>query len=538
MMNQSDPNDKTTTQQDNSSGEKSNLINIINPPLMALKQAVFPIYMKEMPKFIPMALLNFLTLFSFTMLRNTKDSLVLLAPNMTSLGLTYAKLGLVLPASILFSIIYIKIRNNLGFQRTYHVVMTFFVMFFLIFNYILYPLADYIHPDPEVIHNLQLSLPAISNFFGLAGVWSFSLYYVMSELWGTYTLSVLFWQFANENIDTTESKRFYPTFILIGNISLIFLSYVLKYVSDHYTGGAEINFINNTIFVCGVSMMLLFQYTNRYILSQEQYQPKTKIKKKKKQKLSLGDSMKVLFKSEYILYIAVIVLSYGIMINIFEVVWKDQLRLAVTNRNEFLEFMGLYTKYTGISTIALIYVSMYVIRKMGWLVGAIITPIMATVTCVIFFLYCLMADTIDPVLTTMGAGAMFSVMFGAAGVVMTKSSKYAFFDPTKEMSFIPLSDDLKASGKAAVDGVGARLGKSGGGLIQIFIAFIISSLTGEIVNAIDMIQYTIFIIILMGGAWVYSVIKLNRLYQAALLAAQEPNDEPNQEKSAAAPASS
>ena len=60
--------------------------------------------------------------------------------------------------------------------------------------------------------------------------------------------------------------------------------------------------------------------------------------------------------------------------------------------------------------------------------------------------------------------------------IMSKAAKYSLFDPCKEMAYIPLDQEQKTKGKAAIDVIGGPLGKSGGSLIQQALIVVFGSL--------------------------------------------------------------
>ena len=190
--------------------------------------------------------------------------------------------------------------------------------------------------------------------------------------------------------------------------------------------------------------------------------------KKEKTKMSLKESFLFLGKSPYILCLALIVIAYGVSINLVEVTWKGQLKLQYPNSNDYQNFMGTFSMLTATLTIfMMLFVGGNVIRRFGWGFAALITPVVLLVTGVGFFSCVLFRDSLMGVIAMIGTNPlMLAVIFGTIQNIMSKSSKYSLFDPTKEMAYIPLDQESKVKGKAAIDVVGARFGKAGGSLIQ------------------------------------------------------------------------
>lgn len=436
----------------------------------------WPVHGYELKKLLPMFFMFFFISFNYTILRDTKDTLIVTSSGAETIP--FLKVWGVVPAAILFMLIYAKLSNVLSKENLFYATIIPFLVFFGLFAFFLYPNREALHPHGAADY-LQSILP--EGLMGLVAVfrnWTYSLFYILSELWGSVVLSLLFWGFANEITRVTEAKRFYSLFGLGANLALLFSGPAIVYVSDirkHLPEGADawqvsLNYLMGMVVIAGIAIIAVYWWINRNILTDSRFYEPNQEKKAKKEKPKMGvfESFSYLLTSKYILSLAILVIAYGICINLVEVTWKSQLKLQYPNANDYSTFMGKFSFFTGLVTIfMMLFVGGNLIRRKGWGFAAMVTPVVLLLTGAGFFAFVLFRDNLAGYIAALGTTPlMLAVLFGAAQNIMSKSAKYSLFDPTKEMAYIPLDQEAKVKGKAAIDVVGARLGKSGGSFVQ------------------------------------------------------------------------
>ena len=110
------------------------------PELGKWRKRLLPVYADEMKQFIAMSIMLFCILFSYTIVRTLKDTLLINAPHVdTKMVVSMAKLFVVTPASILFVILYAKMSNIFSKERLFYFTLAPFVIFFFVYAFIIYP---------------------------------------------------------------------------------------------------------------------------------------------------------------------------------------------------------------------------------------------------------------------------------------------------------------------------------------------------------------------------------------------------------------
>src|SRR5690606_33218117 len=109
--------------------------------------------------------------------------------------------------------------------------------------------------------------------------WSFSLFYIIAELWPNAIFALLFWQFVNKITTVDESKRFYPLFGLLGQTGLYLsgqflmqLSNINNYVTNLFhlnesKSVISIQIVISIVLILGLIALIAFWIINHKILN-------------------------------------------------------------------------------------------------------------------------------------------------------------------------------------------------------------------------------------------------------------------------------
>jgi AAA family ATP:ADP antiporter len=485
-----------------------------------IRSFLWPIHFFELKKFLPMLLIFFFVGFNYSILRITKDALVVTAPGSGAEALPFLKVWAILPMAFLFTFIFTRVSNKLSREKVFYVMMSIFIGFFLLFSLVLYPCRDILHPH-QLADSIQSHLPiGLKGLIAIFRNWTYSAFYVMAEMWSTIIMTVLAWGFANDVTSVKDAKRFYGVLGIAINISGIAAGHAVTMLSEH-TYNPSLSFIGSDAWgqsmfmicsiitlsslVCVGCFRYLHQIGSGY--NSETYKHhygETKVK------MGLRKNFAYLAKSKYLVCIAVIVVMYNIAINLVEVVWKDQMKQLCPNPSEFNAYMGQVLTAGGVvATVVSIFILGTVIRKFSWEASALISPVIMFITGIGFFSFILFKDTsFGNIASWFGATPLaIGVFFGSMQNCLARASKYTFFDATKEIAFIPLSKESKLKGKAAIDGVGSRLGKSGGSVIhQGLLMF-----SGTVALSTPYVAVILFGVI---GAWIVAVRALGKQFNS------------------------
>lgn len=490
-----------------------------NNILQKFKKIVWPIEAEEHRFFIPMAAMMMFALYNFASLRSIKDCLVV--ANIGAESISFLKLWFALPAAVTFTIIYFRLSNRFTSDVVFYIVTTGFLVVFFIFCTYLYPNRDKIHLSKEEIQELTYLYPNFKWFIRILGNWSYALMYVFSELWSVVIINLMFWQFANHTVESKDAKRFYPLFGLVGNFGLVLSGNAMVYFSN--LKGVPLSVISLfasksateseislklsiiSVIFSGIIMMLLMHHLNRIVIKDKKLHLKST--KTTVTKLSLRDSIRLVLSSKYVGMITIIIICYGLSINVLEGPWKAKIKELYPTQNQYLNFMGNFNIWMGTSCITFMIIGSNVIRFFSWRVGALFTPTIIAITGFAFFLFVIYSaahhENIDLPFNPLYA----AVIAGAMQNILSKSSKYSMFDATKELAYIPLSLELRTKGKASAEVVGAKLGKSMGAIIQSAMFTIMPLATFSEVTPILMCIFIIVVII-----WILDIFYLDHEY--------------------------
>ena len=456
-------------------------------------------WLRRHPLILPHVLMMFLCITNFDILKNLKESMLV-----TRLGaevIPFVKFWVVMPSALVFLLFYGFLANRLNRRQLFIVVMVPFLIWVPLFAHVVYPNLDGLALE-YLANSLKTLLPDNLEFVaGLVLYWPLTLFFAVAELWGTGVLCILFWTLLNDSYTNQSATEAYPVITLTGNTAPLFSGPLIIYCIHRFASSGDMGWqsslilISSLFLIFGLTMLGIHEYCCRSNKSKQI--PAIKEPVKTTTHLPFLQSVRYLSRSPYLGCVALVMLSYCIAINMLDVAWKSQLVKLYPGESDYALMTSQLTFLTGLGCIICGLLNNKLLKR-SWFSAAITAPIIMTVTAIPFFALTLFNEYHIDLL-------LMGVVIGGVSNVLSKSAKYTLFDATKELVFVPLDSEQKYKGKAAIELLVSRLGKSGSAFFQQFLILSLGSLSGAI-------PWLAGAFILVISLWFAAVKQLNNHY--------------------------
>jgi len=483
----------------------------------------FPILPQETRLFWRLFFIILLTSFNYSFLRISKDVLV-----MTQAGpeiLSALKLYCVLPAALIYTIYYSYLVRTLEYKDLFFYSLAPFAVFYALFGLVFFfdvPLHSQVGHDLLVFLGVSTVPAVFKPFIDLLNIWPSALYYVMSELWGSVAMNLIFWTTANSIVSVEQAQRLYPFFGIGANLGLILTGpfiYILNFVSAHHYE-TVMKFLMLTFIVVFVILLGLYTSTFQNIPLRSDWNLQNPSGTERK-KMGWFEAIRLVTRSSHLGLIAILVISYGLSMNLIEILWKSQVvQYFFSPEKDFslaktqMQFFSAQTN-TMMGLLSLAFVFFFrsyrdpqgKIHGRSWKNLALMTPVILFSIGVVFYGISFANQYKDSSfwgflgLHLMTDPAYIAILIGAIQNASSKAAKYSLFDPTKERAYFPLSFDEKTKGKSAIDVLGARFGKALGALIQQIVIVSLGSLSIGFYWMGLIVFFTLFV-------WIFAILRL------------------------------
>jgi AAA family ATP:ADP antiporter len=456
-----------------------------------LKKLFFPVRREEWLMFGVMFFIVSLINVNFSILRSMRNALVVADTGGSAAFIPYFELFGTFPASILLTWALSRFMRVFSFRFIFSMTMGFFLTFFLVFAYWIYPHREEIHLLLESKFGLLFGLTRFKVVFTH---WPDMVFYIMSELWKVALLSVIFWGFLNQKLSLEQAKRFYPPLLLGSSIGPILAGPITCLCTSVYSWNLfplseqrwqhSLYLLTLFMVLCGALTLGLFSLLHRQFqhcrsslfiagpspLATPSDEPFSK------RLLSLSSSLSYLLKSPYLRALFLIVIAEYICYALGELIFLEMLKKRYPSPSDYCQYMGSLSFWMGIVTaFSALILTPWLLQTCRWSRTALITPVlMVAITFAFFFVIYCSRTGILPASTLLTIG----ILFGSIHFCIGRAAKYTLFDAIKELAFIPLNQEGQMKGKLIIDGIGSRMGRGTSSMLSI-VLFLILGGPGE-----------------------------------------------------------